>query len=96
MNGGDLRDTNLFVGDNKSFMLLDFDWAGPIETARYPIYVNREGIRRPDGVWDGEKILVQHDLDMLKYLFPTEEDSRETATKRRRISTGEGSSMDIL
>ena len=61
-------------------MLLDFDWAGPIETARYPIYVNREGIRRPDGVWDGKKILVQHDLDMLKYLFPTEEDSRETAT----------------
>ena len=63
---GDLRDTNLFVGDNKSFMPLDFDWAGLIEMARYPIYVNREGIRRPDGAWDGDKILVQHDLDMLK------------------------------
>jgi len=98
---GDLRDTNLFVGDNKPFMLLDFDWAGPIETARYPIHVNREGILRPHGAWDGEKILVQHDLDMLKYLFPTEEPTEEdsqaweTATKRRRISTGEGSAMDI-
>jgi len=87
---GDLRDTNLFVGDNKSFMLLDFDWAGPIETARYPMNVNREGIRRPDGARDGEKILVQHDLDMLKYIFSIEEDSWERATKRRRISTGEG------
>ena len=92
---GDLRDTNLFVGDNtKDFMLLDFDWAGPIERAHYPIRVNRNNIRRPDGAWDGEKIVAKHDLDMLKYLFD-EEDSRETATKRRRISTGEGSAMDI-
>ena len=87
---GDLRDTNLFVGDNKSFMLLDFDWAGPIETARYPMNVNLEGIQRPVGARDGEKILVQHDLDMLKYIFSIEEDSWERATKRRRISTGEG------
>jgi hypothetical protein len=92
---GDLRDTNLFVGDNQDFMLLDFDWAGPIEKARYPIHVNRNDIRRPDGALDGEKIVAKHDLDMLKDLFHIEEDSRETATKRRRISTGEGSAMDI-
>ncbi|KAG1779904.1 hypothetical protein EV702DRAFT_965107, partial [Suillus placidus] len=91
---GDLRDTNFFVGDNKGFMLLDFDWAGPIGKARYPAYLNRS-IRRPDGARDGEKIVAKHDLDMLRYIFHTEEDDRETAAKRRRISTGEGSAMGI-
>ncbi|KAG1725696.1 uncharacterized protein EDB91DRAFT_1350660 [Suillus paluster] len=86
---GDLRDKNFVVRDNKDFMLLDFDWAGPIEKARYPMHVNRTDIRRPDGAWDGEKIVAKHDLDMLKYLFHTEEDGREKAAKRPRISTGE-------
>ncbi|KAG1767473.1 hypothetical protein EV702DRAFT_1146694 [Suillus placidus] len=92
---GDLRDTNLFVRDNKDFMLLDFDWAGPIEKARYPIYVNRINIRRPDGAWDGEKIVAKHDLDMLEYIFHPEEDGLEPAAKRRRLSTDEGLSMAI-
>ncbi|KAG1766754.1 hypothetical protein EV702DRAFT_789503 [Suillus placidus] len=92
---GELRDTNLFVRDNKDFMLLDFDWAGPIEKARYPMYVNRINIRRPDGAWDGEKIVAKHDLDMLEYIFHPEEDGREPAAKRRRLSTDEGLSMAI-
>jgi serine/threonine protein kinase len=91
---GDLRNTNLFVGNN-TFMLLDFDWAGRIEEARYPMYLNREDIRRPNGASDGEKIVVKHDLDILECLFDTEEDGWETAAKRRRISSGEGSAMDI-
>ncbi|KAG2339563.1 hypothetical protein BDR05DRAFT_938849 [Suillus weaverae] len=92
---GDLWDTNLFVRDNKDFMLLDFDWAGPIEKARYPMYVNRITIRRPDGAWDGEKIVAKHDLDMLEYIFQPEEDGREPAAKRRRLSTDEGLSVAI-
>ncbi|KAG1748849.1 uncharacterized protein EDB91DRAFT_1334340 [Suillus paluster] len=94
---GDLRDMNFAVRDNnKDFMLLDFNWAGLTEKARYPMYVNRKDIRRPDGASDGEKIMAEHDLDMLKYLFHTQEDDREMAAKRRRISTGEESAMDIL
>jgi len=87
---GDFRDTNFVVGDDNRFMLLDFDWAGPVEEARYPMYVNRTDIRRPEGACDGKKILVKHDLEMLKYLFP-EQDDREPAAKRPRLSTGERS-----
>jgi hypothetical protein len=35
-------------------MLLNFDWAGLIEKTHYPMYVNRQDIRRPDGVGWGE------------------------------------------
>ncbi|KAG2336544.1 hypothetical protein BDR05DRAFT_1063613 [Suillus weaverae] len=82
---GDLWDANFVARDDKHFMLLDFDWAGPIGKARYPMYVNRNDIRRPDGARDGEKIVAKHDLDMLKYIFHTEEDGWETAAKHRRI-----------
>ncbi|KAG2064387.1 hypothetical protein BDR04DRAFT_1035400 [Suillus decipiens] len=91
---GDLRDTNFVVGENKSFMLLDFDWAGPIQEIYYPILVNRRDVRRPVGALDGEKIVPQHDLDMLGYIFGSEQDDREPAAKRRRTS-GEGSSVTI-
>jgi len=53
---GNLRDMNLFVEDNQDFMLLDFDWAGPIEKACYPMYVNRKDIQCPDDACDGKKI----------------------------------------
>ncbi|KAG1901794.1 uncharacterized protein F5891DRAFT_1187269 [Suillus fuscotomentosus] len=91
---GDLRDTNFVVRDDKHFMLLDFDWARPIQKTHYPMYVNRKDIRRPDGAWDGQKIVVEHDLDMLNYLFHPEQDVREPAAKRRRILS-EGSLMVI-
>ncbi|KAG1904999.1 uncharacterized protein F5891DRAFT_1183658 [Suillus fuscotomentosus] len=87
---GDLRDTNFVVRDDKHFMLLDFDWARPIQKTHYPMYVNWEDIQRPDGAWDGQKIVAEHDLDMLNYLFHPEQDVREPAAKRRRIF-GEGS-----
>ncbi|KAF8836162.1 hypothetical protein BDN67DRAFT_998492 [Paxillus ammoniavirescens] len=52
---GDIRDTNIM------FMIIDFDWAGKINEVRYPPYVNREDIWRPDGAIDGELILTEHD-----------------------------------
>ncbi|KAG2100178.1 uncharacterized protein F5147DRAFT_813356 [Suillus discolor] len=92
---GDLRDTNFVVRDDKHFMLLDFDWAGPIWKTHYPMYVNQKDIRRPDGASDGQKIVAEHDLDMLNYLFhPEQDDSREPAAKHRHIF-GEGSLMAI-
>ncbi|KIK92208.1 hypothetical protein PAXRUDRAFT_13348 [Paxillus rubicundulus Ve08.2h10] len=45
---GDIRDTNILVNNNGKFMIVDFDWAGKINEARYPPYVNREDIWRPD------------------------------------------------
>jgi RIO-like serine/threonine protein kinase len=66
---GNLRDTNFVVKDNKHFVLLDFDWARPIQKTSDPMHVNGTDIRRPDGAWDGEKIAVEHDLEMLNYLF---------------------------
>lgn len=67
-------------------MLLDFDWAGPIQETYYPMYVNRKNIPLPDDARDGEKIVAKHDLDMLNYLFHSEQDGREPAAKRRRSS----------
>ncbi|KAF8834021.1 hypothetical protein BDN67DRAFT_915782 [Paxillus ammoniavirescens] len=62
---GDIRDTNIMVTDKEQFMIIDFDWAGKINKVRYPPYVNREDIWRPDGAIDGELILTEHDDAML-------------------------------
>lgn len=67
-------------------MLLDFDWAGPNQETYYPMYVNRKNIPLPDDARDGEKIVAKHDLDMLNYLFHSEQDGREPTAKRRRSS----------
>jgi hypothetical protein len=93
---GDLRDANFFVRDDH-FMLLDFDWSGPIDQTYYPARVNYWEVRRPDGARDGKKILVEHDLSMLKYLFHPEQTleeitKEEPAAKRRRtLSSASGS-----
>jgi serine/threonine protein kinase len=76
---GDIRDTNLFAGLDGKFMLLDFDWAGPITRTFYPMHVNRYDIYRPDGAEDGMEITVDHDLEMLLPVF------HGMAAKRRRI-----------
>lgn len=69
---GDLRDKNFFIkNDAKSgtdFMLLDFDWSGESGVVRYPMCVNQQ-VRRPMGAKDGEKILPEHDREMVGYMF---------------------------
>lgn len=64
---GDLRETSFFVRDEK-FLLLSFDWAGPVGKSYYPIHAYRQskGICRPDGARGGMEIVPQHDLDILK------------------------------
>jgi serine/threonine protein kinase len=69
---GDLRDTNLMVRKNgkPGLVLIDFDWAGEIGKVRYPMNVNRgPDLKRPDGVYDGELITAEHDIDMLNIMF---------------------------
>jgi len=68
---GDVRDVNVMVKRDGSpeFMLVDFDWAGEIGKARYPMNINRVGISRPDGVHDGEVITADHDMKMVDIMF---------------------------
>jgi hypothetical protein len=69
---GDMRTVNTMVRKDESskFILVDFDWAGKIEEAWYPPNVNTSpGLRRPHGAIDGELILAEHDLEMLKVMF---------------------------
>ena len=76
---GYVRKTNIFV-DRQSFVstdakdvkihIIDFDWAGKVGEAKYPIGVNTETMKRPDGVGDGVIITREHDEWMLRHLFP--------------------------
>ena len=68
---GDIRSSNILVGNSEDdFMLLDFDWAGRIGEARYPMNLNRsEGLWRPDGARDGALILADHDIEMLELII---------------------------
>jgi hypothetical protein len=75
---GDVRDTNMMVRkDGQSgFMLIDFDWAGRIGEARYPINVNAgPDLMRPDGAYDGELIKAEHDIEMLNIMFGVHDSS---------------------
>ena len=66
---GDIRDTNIMVSnsDEKDFKIIDFDWAGRVNEARYPSFINRQ-IWRPSGAVDGQPILPAHDLAMLDHI----------------------------
>jgi hypothetical protein len=68
---GDVRDVNVMVKrDGSGFMLLDFDWAGKIGEAKYPMNVYAgPDLWRPEGACDGELINAEHDLQMLNALF---------------------------
>ncbi|KAI9455962.1 hypothetical protein HD554DRAFT_2030686 [Boletus coccyginus] len=67
---GDIRDTNIMVSiDNRDFKIIDFDWAGTIGQARYPMNVNRgPELWRPDDAVDRAPITAQHDRAMLDYI----------------------------
>ena len=68
---GDMRNINIMVKRSglDDFRLVDFDWCGFIEKARYPPDVNTATVRRPDGVVGGNLIEAGHDLEMLKYIW---------------------------
>lgn len=53
------------------FLLIDYDWAGPVGEATYPPNVNMVTVDRPKDVDDGKIITVAHDLWMLNSLMGT-------------------------
>ena len=74
---GDVRETNIMVKrdgvDSKSLggiILVDFDWAGKVNTVRYPsnITLDHPELPRPEGVKRGGLICSVHDDQMLEYL----------------------------
>jgi serine/threonine protein kinase len=67
---GDIRTTNIMVKKSRQpgIFLIDFDWAGVIGEVRYPMNVNVEDIRRPDGAIDNELILAEHDIAMVDFI----------------------------
>lgn len=76
---GDVRDANILV-DRESLSskdgevklhLIDFDWAGCVGEAKYPMGVNTVSVRRPAGVDEGVFITKEHDIEMVRYLFKT-------------------------
>jgi len=68
---GDIRTTNIMVkkGVSLGIMLVDLDWAGKIGEVQYPMNVNDVDIRRPDGAYDNQFILPQHDMTMIDFMF---------------------------
>jgi hypothetical protein len=73
---GDIRDVYLMVrdewnldGGEINLKLIDFDWAGPVGTTRYPANVNYDQIKRPEGAWDRQLITKDHNIAMVEFLF---------------------------
>jgi serine/threonine protein kinase len=72
---GDIRDTNILIdieslaSEDVAIHLIDFDWAGRLGEAKYPIEVNKTTMRRPVDVEGGGLITKEHDLEMVSYLF---------------------------
>lgn len=60
---GDLRHVNVLITDEGA-MLVDFDWAGKVGHATYPMNLDGD-VERLRGVRGGGKIRMAHDADML-------------------------------
>jgi hypothetical protein len=74
----DARNTNIMVKKvgsvdvlllNLSFLLVDFDAAGEIRQVRYPLDLNTLSVNRPKGATGGALVEVEHDLEMLNYIW---------------------------
>ncbi|KDR71093.1 hypothetical protein GALMADRAFT_144169 [Galerina marginata CBS 339.88] len=70
---GDIRDANIMVkplewGDGP-FLIVDYDSCGGIKQVRYPLYLNTVSVKRPEGAIGGAVIEVEHDLEMLEYIW---------------------------
>ena len=70
---GDIRDTNLLVrvkNGELGMKLIDFDWGGREGEVHYPALVNKFTVVRPSSVIGGQLITTDHDLEMVKNIFP--------------------------
>ena len=64
---GDLRAQNI-ICSQQSFFVVDFDWAGRINTAKYPIDINLCLTCWPEDVKPGALIIHQHDEHQLNLI----------------------------
>ena len=55
--------------DDLSFLLVDYDSGGKVREVRYPLDLNTSDVKRPEGVMGGAVMEVEHDLEMLNYLW---------------------------
>ena len=63
---GDVRTNNILVSnDFTQIWIIDFDWAGRIKEAKYPMFMNVD-IQWPVGACAGNLILPEHDLKMVE------------------------------
>jgi hypothetical protein len=61
---GDIRPNNIMVQPDNSVRIIDFEWAGKIGEATYPLFMNHVDVDWPAGATDGGKIMAEHDLQM--------------------------------
>jgi len=72
---GDVRNSNIMVkvvGDDDlsfSFSLVDYDSSGEIRKVRYPLDLNTRSVKRPDGAVGGGIIELDHDIEMVEYIW---------------------------
>lgn len=73
---GDIRPANILadletLAESKScaIHIIDFDWAGTIGEAKYPLRVNTKTVLRPEGASDGQLITAAHDIEMVRLLW---------------------------
>jgi hypothetical protein len=48
--------------------LVDFEWAGKAGAVTYPLFMNRETEKWPEGATDGQPITKRHDSDWVEKL----------------------------
>lgn len=66
---GDIRKDNVIQQSDGKYLLVDFDWSGPIDKLpRYPFSRNHQDIRWPKDSKPGGVIYPQHDQFMLRKL----------------------------
>jgi len=60
-------DWTAVVMEKSKYHLIDFDWAGPVGEAKYPLAVNCKTVKRPEGVRGCE--FITKGLEMVSNLF---------------------------
>lgn len=59
---GDFRPCNILVSLTKEVKVIDFDWAGKVNVAVYPFFMNHQSITWPGGAEDGAHLSKEHDM----------------------------------
>lgn len=65
---GDLRPPNVMITKDEEVKLIDFNWAGEEDQAKYPSLISPE-ISWPEGVKPLALMRREHDFDMLNKLI---------------------------